>query len=158
MQTARVPAQAKLSRLLAGVWNHHMFWGSMRPAGGGAPKGPVDNLIRRRFGTYDNFVLKFRQAAAALYGSGWLWLTWDDGDLQIQTTTNSESPLLDGREVLLALDMWEHAYYLDHQNRRSEYVRTFLEDLVDWDFANHNLIQAVMRSSARHALAVRMSG
>ncbi len=82
VQTARVPSQAKLSRLLAGLWNHHMFWGSMRPAGGGAPNGPVANLIRRRFGTYDNFVLKFRQAAAGLYGSGWVWLTWHHGDLK----------------------------------------------------------------------------
>lgn len=96
VRTARVPSQAKLSRLLAGLWNHHMFWGSMRPAGGGAPNGPVANLIRRGFGTYDNFVLKFRQAAAGLYGSGWVWLTWHHGDLKIETTTNSESPLLHG--------------------------------------------------------------
>lgn len=158
VRTAQIPSQAQLSRLLASIWNHQMFWGSMRPAGGGAPKGPVSNLIRRGFGSYDNFVIKFRQVAAGLFGSGWVWLTWNDGDLKIETTTNSDSPLLDGREVLLALDMWEHAYYLDHQNRRSEYVRTFLEELVDWDFANRNLIQAVMRSSSRHAPAARMRG
>lgn len=73
-------------------------------------------------------------------------------------STNSESPLLSGKEVLLALDMWEHAYYLDHQNHRAEYVRTFLEELVDWEFANGNLIQAVMRSSRRRAPAVPMAG
>ncbi len=157
VRTARLPSQAKLSRLLAGLWNHHMFWRSMRPAGGGAPKGPIADLIRRRFGSYDDFVLKFRQAAAAFHGSGWIWLTWVHGDLEIETTANSESPLLDGQVVLLALDMWEHAYYLDHQNRRPEYVRTFLEELVDWDFANRNLIQAVVRSSSRQARVVRMN-
>ncbi len=157
VRTARLPSQAKLSRLLAGLWNHHMFWRSMRPAGGGAPKGPIGDLIRRRFGSYEDFVLNFRQAAAALHGSGWLWLTWVHGDLEIQTTANSEFPLQGGQVVLLALDMWEHAYYLDHQNRRTEYVRTFLEELVDWDFANHNLIQAVMRSPCRQVCAVRMS-
>jgi superoxide dismutase, Fe-Mn family len=151
VRTARVPAQAKLSHFLASLWNHHMFWRSMRPGGGGAPNGPIANLIRRGFGSYQDFLWKFRQVAAGFHGSGWIWLTLDHGDLQIETTANSESPLLSGREVLLALDMWEHAYYLDHQNRRAEYVRTFLEELVDWDFANCNLIQAVMGPSQRQA-------
>ena len=144
VRTAGVRLQAKLSHLLAGLWNHHMFWRSMRPAGGGTPKGPIGDLIRRRFGSYEDFVMKFKQTAAGLHGSGWLWLTLAHGDLQIETTANSDSPLLDGRVVLLALDMWEHAYYLDHQNRRREYVRTYLEELVNWDFANRNLIQAAM--------------
>jgi superoxide dismutase, Fe-Mn family len=151
VRTAQVRSQAKLSHLLAGIWNHQMFWRSMRPGGGGKPTGPIGDLMRRSFGTYDDFVLKFRRAAAGLYGSGWIWLTLDQGDLQIETTANSESPLLDGQVVLLALDMWEHAYYLDHQNRRHEYVRTYLEELVDWDFANRNLIQAAMRPRKRYS-------
>jgi superoxide dismutase, Fe-Mn family len=157
VRTARVPAQAKLCHFLAGLWNHHMFWRSMCRGGGGAPRGPIGNLIRRGFGSYQDFAWKFRQVAAGFHGSGWIWLTWAHGDLQIETTANSESPLLDGHVVLLALDMWEHAYYLDHQNRRPEYVRTFLEELVDWDFANCNLIQAVMALASRKASATRMN-
>ncbi|MGC1458396.1 MAG: superoxide dismutase [Steroidobacteraceae bacterium] len=156
VRTARVPAQAKLFQFLSGLWNHHMFWRSMRRGGGGAPSGPVGNLIRREFGSYQDFIWKFKQVAAGFQGSGWMWLTWVHGDLQIETTVNSESPLLDGHIVLLALDMWEHAYYLDHQNRRREYVRTFLEELVDWDFANCNLVQAVMAASSRPVPAISM--
>jgi Fe-Mn family superoxide dismutase len=151
VRTAQIPSQAKLFHFLAGLWNHHVFWRSMRHGGGGAPRGPIGNLIQRGFGSYQDFVWRFRQVAAGLHGSGWIWLTWAHGDLQIETTANSESPLLDGHVVLLALDMWEHAYYLDHQNRRPEYVRTFLEELVDWDFANCNLIQAVMAPRRRSA-------
>jgi Fe-Mn family superoxide dismutase len=155
VRTARVRSQAKLANLLGGLWNHHMFWQSMRPAGGGAPKGPIGDLIRRRFGSYEDFVLKFKHTAAAFHGSGWIWLTLVQGDLQIEATANSDSPLLNGRVVLLAFDMWEHAYYLDHQNRRREYVRTYLEELVNWDFANRNLIQAAMHPLKRPRQASR---
>lgn len=157
VRTAAVPSQTKLSHVLAGLWNHHMFWQSMRPAGGSAPHGPIGNLIQRRFGSYHDFSRKFRQTAAGLHGSGWIWLTWAHGELHIETTTNSASPLIDGHVVLLALDMWEHAYYLDHQNRRSEYVRTFLEELVNWEFANRNLIEAVMRPSNRQAPIIQIT-
>jgi Fe-Mn family superoxide dismutase len=82
VRTARIGSQAKLSNLLAGLWNHHMFWQSMRPAGGGTPKGPIGDLIRRRFGSYEDFVLKFKHTAAGFHGSGWIWLTLIHGDLQ----------------------------------------------------------------------------
>lgn len=148
-RTSLARSQEKLSHLLGGLWNHHMFWRSMRPGGGGAPKGPIGDLMRRRFGSYDDFLVRFKQTAEGFHGSGWIWLTLASGELQIETTVNSQSPLLNGQVVLLALDMWEHAYYLDHQNRRREYVRTYLEELIDWDFANRNLIQAVMRPVKR---------
>jgi Fe-Mn family superoxide dismutase len=137
--TSRIPSKRELFHDLAGLWNHQMFWLSMCPGGGGRPHGPIGELIERSFGTYDKFVHDFKLAAADRYGSGWLWLTWIENRVRIVSTANSDSPLLDGEYVLLALDLWEHAFYLDHQNRRHDYVETFLEELVDWGFANSNL-------------------
>jgi Iron/manganese superoxide dismutases, C-terminal domain len=111
----------------------------MRPGGGGPPDGDVGRAIRRCFGSYDHFAREFMSASASCHGNGWIWLTAQDRDVRIVLTTNSDSPLLAGQVTLLGLDLWEHAFYLDHQNRRADYVRSFLDDLVNWDFANENL-------------------
>jgi superoxide dismutase, Fe-Mn family len=150
--TERDPAQHALFRCAAEVWNHNLFWRSMRPRGGGAPCGAVAERLRRRFGSYDGFVREFKAAARAHFGSGWLWLVCRDETLEIETTRNAGTPLVRGDTALLALDLWEHAYYLDYQNRRSAYVGAFLDELVDWDHANRvlaGLTAAAEAGSAR---------
>ena len=137
--TAHAPGRRALHRHAAGSWNHNFFWKSMRPGGGGAAHGLIGQCIRARFGNYENFVREFKNTAAGLFGNGWLWVTWKAGVVQIVATANADTPIIRGHTALLALDLWEHAYYLDHQNRRSAYVTTFLEELVDWDFANRIL-------------------
>jgi Fe-Mn family superoxide dismutase len=137
--TERNPAYHTLYRHAAEVWNHDLFWRSMRPRGGGAPSGLMAQYIVARFGSYERFSREFRDAGSAHFGSGWLWLVWRCGTLEIVVTSNSATPLVRGDTALLALDLWEHAYYLDHQNRRSAYVTAFLEELVNWDFANRTL-------------------
>ena len=139
--TERNPAQHSVYRHAAEVWNHNLYWNSMRPRGGGAAHGPVGELLRTRFGSHERFGREFRDAASAHFGSGWLWLVWRAGALEIVTTSNAGTPLVRGDVALLALDLWEHAYYLDHQNRRSAYVGTFLEELANWDFANQRLAE-----------------
>jgi Fe-Mn family superoxide dismutase len=152
--TERNPAQHGVYRYAAEVWNHAFFWRSMRPRGGGAPHGLSSELIRTRFGSYDTFVRTFRDAAAAHFGSGWLWLVWRAGALEIVTTSNAGTPLVRGDSAILGLDLWEHAYYLDHQNRRTAYVNAFLEELANWDFANRNLGQLTADSRALRARAL----
>jgi superoxide dismutase, Fe-Mn family len=137
--TERNPAQHTLYRYAAEVWNHDLFWRSMRPHGGGAPSGAVGELIGAQFGGYEPFARELRAAASAHFGSGWLWLVWRAGSLEIVTTGNAATPMVRGDTVLLALDLWEHAYYLDHQNRRAAYVSTFLEELANWEEANRIL-------------------
>lgn len=137
--TARSMSLRALHRDIAAHISHNLYWQSMRPGGGGRPKGPIEELIRRTYGDHESFAIQFERAAMALYGNGWLWVTHHGGALHIKTTRNNSTPLLSGHTILLALDLWEHAYYLDHQSRRMSYVSSFLEDLVNWDFANHNL-------------------
>jgi len=139
--TERNPAQHAIYRYAAEVFNHNIYWHSMRPRGGGAPHGLVGEQLRARFGSHERFVREFKEAAAAHFGSGWLWLVLRAGALEIVTTTNAGTPMVRGDVPLLALDLWEHAYYLDHQNRRSAYVNAFLEELVNWEFANRTLAE-----------------
>lgn len=138
-RTADNPAEHAVFRWAAEVWNHGLYWRSMRSRGGGAAHGPVADQIRRRFGSFERFTQEFKETAHAHFGSGWLWLVWREETLQIVATANAGTPLVRGDVALLALDLWEHAYYLDFQNRRAAYVNAFLEDLVDWDCANQIL-------------------
>lgn len=127
----------------AQVWNHTFYWHSMKPNGGGKPTGKVAELIERDLGGYDNFVKEFKQAGATQFGSGWAWLSYKGGKLVISKTPNAETPLTEeGTTPLLTMDVWEHAYYLDYQNRRPDYIDTFLGSLVNWDFVNENLSKA----------------
>jgi Fe-Mn family superoxide dismutase len=127
----------------AQIWNHTFYWHSMKPGGGGKPYGKVAELIDRDFGGYDNFVKEFKQAAVTQFGSGWAWLSYKGGKLVISKTPNAETPLTEaGTTPLLTIDVWEHAYYIDFRNRRPDYVDTFLNHLVNWDFANQNLADA----------------
>jgi len=123
----------------AQTWNHTFFWHCMSPKGGGAPDGELARLIDETFGGLDAFKDEFVKAAGGRFGSGWAWLVLDGGALKITTTPNAELPMIHGQEALLTCDVWEHAYYLDYQNRRPDFVRGFLDNLVDWAFVAKSL-------------------
>ena len=123
----------------AQVWNHDFYWKSMKPNGGGSPTGELAAKIDADLGGLDKFKEAFKAAGATQFGSGWAWLVNDNGTLKITKTGNAENPLVHGQTPLLTMDVWEHAYYLDYQNRRPDYISTFLDSLINWDFAAANL-------------------
>ena len=123
----------------AQVWNHDFFWQSMKPAGGGKPAGKLAEMIDKSFGSYEAFATAFQTAGLAQFGSGWVWLVQDGETLKIVKTSNADTPAAHGQHALLTCDVWEHAYYLDYQNRRKDFVQTFLDNLVNWDFAASRL-------------------
>ncbi|MGE5497397.1 MAG: superoxide dismutase [Syntrophothermus sp.] len=123
----------------AQVWNHTFLWNSMKPNGGGKPTGEIAGMIERDFGGFQKFVEEFKNAGATQFGSGWAWLVLKDGKLQVTKTPNADTPIARGETPLLTVDVWEHAYYLDYQNRRPDYLTTFVEHLINWDFVNKNL-------------------
>lgn len=124
----------------AQVWNHTFFWNSMKPNGGGQPTGKIGEKINADFGSFDAFKDAFKQAATTQFGSGWAWLVLGkDGKLKITKTGNADLPMAHGEKALLTIDVWEHAYYLDYQNRRPDFVTAYLDHLVNWEFAEKNL-------------------
>jgi Fe-Mn family superoxide dismutase len=126
----------------AQVWNHTFFWNCMRPGGGGRPKGDLAARIDAAFGSYEKFADQFKAAAVGRFGSGWGWLVREGGALKIMSTANADTPMTRKQTPLLTVDVWEHAYYLDYQNRRPDFVQAFLDHLVNWDFAAANLAKA----------------
>ncbi|MEB3242741.1 MAG: superoxide dismutase [Cyanobacteriota bacterium] len=126
----------------AQVWNHTFYWQGMKPGGGGAPTGDLAAKIDADFGSFDAFKEQFKAAGATQFGSGWAWLVLDNGSLKITKTGNADLPLAHGQKALLTMDVWEHAYYLDYQNRRPDYISTFLDKLVNWEFVAANLAAA----------------
>ncbi|MFN7144749.1 MAG: superoxide dismutase [Myxococcota bacterium] len=124
---------------VAQVWNHDFSWQSMRPNGGGAPTGRIAQLVSDSFGSYESFRSELSNAALTQFGSGWAWLVMDAGKLKVTKTPNAENPHCYGQTALLTIDVWEHAYYLDWQNRRADYVTAWLDKLVNWEFAEKNL-------------------
>jgi superoxide dismutase, Fe-Mn family len=123
----------------AQVWNHTFFWHCMQANGGGKPTGKVLAAIEKAFGSYEKFAEQFKAAAVGRFGSGWAWLIEDAGALKIISTPNADTPLAHGQKALLTVDVWEHAYYLDFQNRRPDFVQTFLDKLVNWEFVEKNM-------------------
>lgn len=117
----------------AQAWNHNLFWQGMKNGGGGKPAGKLMDMIVESFVSFDAFKEAFTTAAVTQFGSGWVWLVQDGQQLKIVTTSNADTPLARGQIPLLTCDLWEHAYYLDYQNRRKEFVQAFLEHLVYWD-------------------------
>jgi superoxide dismutase, Fe-Mn family len=140
--TAKDEAKAGVFNNAAQVWNHTFFWHSMKPNGGGAPTGKLSELLTKTFGSLDAFKEQFKAAAVSQFGSGWAWLVLDKGELKIVKTANAVTPVATGQTPLLTVDVWEHAYYLDYQNRRPDFVQTFLDKLVNWDFVAANLAKA----------------
>lgn len=118
--------------------NHSLFWPLLSPNGGGDPMGPLGEAIRSVFGSVDSFKERFNDAAANRFGSGWAWLALDrSGGLQVLSTPNQDTPLMDGLTPVVGLDVWEHAYYLNYQNRRPDYIAAFWK-VVNWEQANAN--------------------
>lgn len=141
--TAGKADKAGIFNNAAQVWNHTFYWHSMTPNGGGEPTGALAEKITADFGSFADFVDAFKKAGATQFGSGWAWLVLNkDGKLEVTKTPNAECPLTDGHTPLLTMDVWEHAYYLDFQNRRPDYIETFLTKLVNWEFAAANLAAA----------------
>jgi Fe-Mn family superoxide dismutase len=122
----------------AQAWNHAFYWKSMKPGGGGEPTGKLADAIKEGCGNFAAFKNQFGEASNTLFGSGWCWLVSEGGKLRIVRTSNADTPITKGQKPLLVLDVWEHAYYLDVQNKRADYVSAFLEKLVNWDFAAQN--------------------
>jgi Fe-Mn family superoxide dismutase len=123
-------------------WNHTFFWHSISPHGGGAPPDALAKKIKSAFGGNDQFREKFLRTAVAQFGSGWAWLVLDGDELAITSTSNAYNPLLEDKIPLFTCDVWEHAYYLDYQNRRPEFVTEFLDHLVDWEHVTLRLAKA----------------
>ncbi len=148
LATADDPERKGIFNNAAQVWNHSFYWNCLSPNGGGEPKGDLAAKMEADFHGFENFRSEFRAAAVGQFGSGWAWLVLDNGKLRITTTPNAEPPMVRGQHALLTCDVWEHAYYLDYQNRRPDYVDMFLEKLVNWDFVAHQLESAPRQASA----------
>jgi Fe-Mn family superoxide dismutase len=136
----------------AQVWNHDLFWRSMKPGGGGEPDGALKQLVSDNFGSYAEMRKQLTEKAVKQFGSGWAWLVFDKGKLTVKSTANAENPLSSGGTALLALDVWEHAYYIEYENRRPEYIEKFLDNLVNWQHAAKLLEDAKQgRGNEEHA-------
>ena len=137
---SREKNQAGIFNNSAQIWNHTFYWNSMKKNGGGKPSGKLLAKIEEDFGSFEKFVEEFKIAGATQFGSGWAWLVADENDkLKIVKTLNAETPLGTNLKPLITMDVLEHAYYLDFQNARPKYIETFLNNLVNWDFALENL-------------------
>jgi len=141
------PAKAEIYNNAGQVWNHNLYWRSLRPKGGGPPKGELGDRIAAAFGGYQAFRQQFGKAAQSQFGSGWVWLVADEAELKIVKTANAAAPFARGRTVLFTVDVWEHAYYLDYENRRGEHVDALLDRLIDWGFAAENLANGKLASA-----------
>ncbi|MHB1399134.1 MAG: superoxide dismutase [Trichloromonadaceae bacterium] len=136
---ANDPAKKGLFNNAAQVWNHSFFWSCLKPGGGGKPSGKIAAKIDADLGGYEKFAADFKNAGATQFGSGWAWLVLKGGTLAILPSANADTPLVQGHKPLLVVDVWEHAYYLDYQNRRPDFLQAFLDHLINWDFVNANL-------------------
>jgi Fe-Mn family superoxide dismutase len=136
--TAGRPERIAIFNNAAQAWNHTFYWKSMRPQGGGEPPAALKQRIETSFGSVDACKKELATAAISQFGSGWAWLVLESGKLKVVKTANADVPLTTSMKPLLCIDVWEHAYYLDYQNRRADYVNAVLDKLVNWDFALHN--------------------
>jgi Fe-Mn family superoxide dismutase len=139
MATAGKADKAPIFNNAAQVWNHTFYWHSLKHNGGGKPSGQLAQMIDQAFGSYDEFKKQLSATSVSQFGSGWGWLVVDGGALKVVKTPNAEVPFTKGQKPLLTIDVWEHAYYLDHQNKRAAYVDAVIDRLLNWDFAAANL-------------------
>jgi Fe-Mn family superoxide dismutase len=135
--------KVKLFNNAAQVWNHTFFWHCMKAPSGAKPNSDIASALDKEFGSLDGFKDAFKKASIEQFGSGWAWLVLDKGAVKIVKTANADLPLAHGQTALLTCDVWEHAYYLDYQNRRPDFVQAFLDHLVDWDFVAKNLTSKI---------------
>ena len=141
-KVATDPTKKKVFNNSAQHWNHSFFWNCLAPKGGGEPEGEVARRIEADFGGVEAFRKQFEEVAVNTFGSGWAWLALKDGKLQILSTSNAGTPITEGATPLLAIDVWEHAYYVDYENRRPEFVKAVIGKLLNWDFAQEQLAGA----------------
>jgi len=132
-------AKAGVFNNAAQVWNHTFFWNSLKPKGGGPLPSELEGAIVASFGSVDAFKEAFTQAALTQFGSGWAWLVKDGDKLVVEKTGNADTPIAHGKTPLMTLDVWEHAYYVDYRNRRADFIKAYLDSLVNWEFAAANL-------------------
>ena len=132
-------AKAGIFNNAAQVWNHTFYWKCLKAGGGGAPTGAVAAKITATWGNYEKFAEELKNAGVTQFGSGWAWLILEGGKLKITKTANADTPIAHGQKPLLTIDVWEHAYYLDYQNRRPDYLAAVIGKLINWDFVNANL-------------------
>lgn len=123
----------------AQVWNHTFYWNCMVKNGGGKPEGELAKKIEEDFGSFEKMIDELKNAGATQFGSGWAWLVLDNDKLAVTKTPNADNPLTKNQKPLLTVDVWEHAYYLDYQNRRPDYLSTFMDKLINWEFISNNL-------------------
>jgi Fe-Mn family superoxide dismutase len=152
-RTADDSAERMIFNNAAQAWNHAFFWQCLKPRGGGAPKGALARRIEADLGGYEAFARDFRAQAVGHFASGWAWLVAEAGKLKVVTTHDAGNPMVQGRQPLLCCDLWEHAYYLDHQHRRADFVAAFLDRLVNWDF-----VAAQLAARDRYEAAHRSAG
>lgn len=140
VKTANKPEQSAIFNNAAQAYNHQIFWQCLRPVADKI-EAPVEALalVAKSFGSLDNFYAEFKTAALGQFGSGWVWLVRDGETLKIMKTANADNPLAHGLKILFALDVWEHSYYLDYQNRRADFVEAVLRNLLNWEFVKNNL-------------------
>jgi Fe-Mn family superoxide dismutase len=138
-ETAGKADKAAIFNNAAQAWNHTFYWSSLTPKGGGEPPAALKTKIESSFATLDACKKELSTAATTQFGSGWAWLVLDGDKLKVVKTGNADSPLTKGMKPLLTIDVWEHAYYMDYQNRRADYVNAVLEKLINWSFAANNL-------------------
>ena len=151
MEVGHRPEHQKLFNQVAQVWNHTFYWHCMTPEGGNTPPDDVLSLIERDFGSYERFRDEFKETGVSEFGSGYVWLVCENGQLKVRSTTDAMTPILDSQFVLLSSDVWEHTYYLDYQNRRPDYLQAFLDNLVNWKFVAQNLERMERSTSALEA-------
>jgi Fe-Mn family superoxide dismutase len=123
----------------AQIWNHSFYWQCLKKSGGSSPTGAIAAKINAVWGSYEKFAEELKNAGVTQFGSGWAWLVLEDGQLKITKTANADTSLAHGQKPLLTIDVWEHAYYLDYQNRRPDYLTAVIQNLINWDFVNANL-------------------
>jgi superoxide dismutase, Fe-Mn family len=139
--SSRQPEHAAIFNNAAQAWNHAFYWKSLKPKGGGEPPAALKSLIEGSFGSVDACKKELSKAAVGQFGSGWAWLVQDGDKLRILKTADAKTPITEGPKPLLTIDVWEHAYYLDYQNRRVDYVNALIDRLANWEFAAENLAQ-----------------
>ncbi len=132
---------------IAQIYNHNTFWNSLTPNGGGEAPSALTGMMNNAFGNFENFKEQFIAAGMGQFGSGWVWLASNKGKFEIVKTANAETPLTEGKTPLLVCDVWEHAYYLDHQNKRADFLNAFIDHLANWEFAIQQLQKDIQMMS-----------
>ncbi|MBD1904690.1 superoxide dismutase [Funiculus sociatus GB2-A5] len=140
--TYKASDKAAVFNNAAQVWNHTFYWNGIKPNGGGNPSGELAEKINASFGSLDKFKDEFKNAGGTQFGSGWAWLIKDGDTLKVAKSPNAENPIAYGQTPLLTMDVWEHAYYLDYQNSRPNFMQNFVDHLINWDFVAQNLSAA----------------